>query len=548
MTTTTTGAPAVGDQHAAPDSRLVRWLGQRRDRARAAVIRLLLALPRHRALVATLTGACWAIVSLVRMLWPVPVGLGDAGDGERLLCQIGATPPVESMGASTGYLPLTWSAHGYYGETCGVPTTGETYWSSQLILLRISTWLGGLLGLPGGIDFRVLSVLCSLLVGLGVGLMVLALPASLSMPKRVLVAGVAGLLMVDSGIARFYASPYSEPAALLGVFLLCPALLWLLGQRRFTWGALVAVAGVGAFTVLAKTQMISLLPPLVAVLLLRPSLPSRWHAGVGRRARRGPVRRSRLLHWIWLRTPALLLAGAVSAACLGTMAHQPKRYAEITSYDQVFGTILPNSPDPDSDLRWFGLDPSLARASGTNIYSPNTAAYDPAYQGHFVESVSEGRIALFYLSQPGRLIKLGDVGMRGMAGYDTETYMANYPAGSGMPPYAKESRIAVFAGLSSVYRAAPWLFGVQWLLLVVVFIMVARRWRRARHRQSIGVLGLFLLTGLSIQFWAVLMSDGENELMKHLVVVDLMMFLSLIMLLAVGLQRKPNTVVVTRQE
>ncbi len=543
VTDRTTTEPTP-DHVADPDPLLlVDWLRGRLDRMRAGKARLVLSLPRHRSLVAAITGLCWAAVSVARMLWPVPVGLGDAGDGARLLCQIGATPPAESMGFSNKYLNLAWAAHHYYGETCGVPSTGETYWSSQLILLRLSGWLGSLLGLHSAIDFRILAVLCSTLVGLGVMLLVLTLPFSLSLPQRVLVASVAGLVMVDSGIARFYASPYSEPAALLGVFLLCPALLWLLRQRRFTWGPLLAVSGLGAFAILAKTQMLSLLPALVTVLLLRPSLPPRWHIGIGRRrARRGPVRRARSVHWLWVRTPALILVTGLSVVAVANMANQPKRYSEINAYSQIFSTMLPMSPDPANDLRWFGLDPSLARGSGTDIYSLDTVAYDPDYQQHFTESVSEARIAMFYLSQPGRLVKLVGAGLHGMVGYDTETYMANYPADSGFAPYAQESRFAVFAGLSSVYRAMPWLLVPQWLLLLVVFLVVTRRWRGTAGRQSIGIVGLFLLAGLSVQFWAVMMSDGENEIFKHMVVTDQMMFLALPVLLAAVLQRKKNNV------
>src|SRR5205807_3624971 len=180
-------------------------------------------------------------------------------------------------------------------------------------------------------------------------------------------------------------------------------------------------------------------------------------------------------------------------------------------------------------------DPALARGSGTDIYSPGTVAYDPAYQARFTTSVSEGRIVMFYLAQPGRLIKLVDAGLHGMAGYDTETYMANYPAGSGFPPYAKENRIAVFAWLAGIYRVMPWLLVIQWVLSLAVFVVTARRWRGTVGRQSIGVLGQFLLAALSVQFWAVMMSDGENEIFKHMAVADQMMFLTLPVLLAIWL-------------
>lgn len=524
-----------------------KWWRRRRSwseyRARLAELRtrVLLRLPRSRNQVAAITGLVWAGITTLRMLWPVPAGLGDAGDGERVLCQIGVAPPPAAMGTSNGYVDFTWDAHRYYGETCGVPTTGERYWSSQLILLRLTTWLGGLTGVDG-IDFRLLAVLCSLLVGVAVALLVRVLPASIPIPMRILVASVTGLVMIDSGIARFFASPYAEPAALVGVLLLCPALLWLLQQRRYTWGALLAVTGTGAFAILSKTQMFSLLPPLVVVLLLRPSLPERWHGCLlSRPSRASTIRRSRWVHWVRVRIPALAMIALLALATSINMASQPKRYAEINAYSQIFTTMLPMSPDPENDLRWFGLDPSLAKGAGTNIYSPGTVAFDPAYDG-FSEAVSVAKVAMFYLSQPGRLVKLFDAGLNGMAGYNTETYMANYPEHAGVGPYAKETRVSLFSWLSNAYRAVAWLLVAQWLLVLTVCLTVLRHWRSSPGRRSVGILGLFLLSALSIQFWAVMMTEGQNEIFKHLIVVDLMMLLTVPVLIAAWAQRKNNNI------
>jgi hypothetical protein len=501
--------------------------------------RFVLVIARRRRTTAAIVGTLWALVALARMLWPGPVGLADAGDGQRVMCQAGATSPDPTMGSSGGYLELWWPAHRFYGEACGVPTTGETYRSSQLVLLRFASWLGSLAGLAPGIDLRVLAVLCSLLVGLGVGLLVLALPPSLSWPKRVVLASIVGLIMLDSGIARFYASPYTEAAAVLGLLLLCPALLWLLRQRRYTWGAMLAVAGAGTFALLAKTQMVSILPALVVVLLLRPSLPE--HLRAGSRLARSTMRRSWLRRWLWVRLPALVLIAAIAAIAVGTLKSQPKRYAEINAYSQVFTTMLPLSPNPESDLRWFGLDPTLARGAGTNIYSPDTVAYDPAY-ADFVDAVTPGKVVMFYLSQPGRLVKLADAGMAGMAGYGTEAYMANYPESAGEPPFARESRIAVVSWVLSAYRAVPWLFALQWLVVLVVCVRLVRRWRGARPgRSAVARLGLFLLGALSVQFWAIMMTEGNNEIFKHMIPVDLMMFLTVPVLLACWLQRMPRS-------
>jgi hypothetical protein len=465
---------------------------------------------RNKTATALLIGLVWGVVTAVRMLWPPAVGLADSGDGLRLMCQIGVAPGGQRTASPGAFWEPFWPDHRYFGEACGVPGTGETYTSSELILLRAAEWLGVMFGPPGGFDLRLLALLCAVLVGAGVALWTLALPPSVSMPARLLIACVVGLIMVDSGIARFYASPYSEPAALLGVMLLCPALLWLLRQRRYTWGALVAVAGLGAFAMLAKTQMVSVLPVLCVVLLLRPSMPTRWR-GTG--------------SWWRLRLPALGLAGALIVLAAVHLADQPKRYTEVSAYGELFDMILPLSQDPAGDLAWFDLDPSLANGSGTTINSSDSVVYEPSYAG-FADRVTPARIGLFYLTHPGRLGKLADTGMRGMASYNTETYLASYTADSGMPAFTTDSRIPVVTWVFSIYRDVPALIMLHWLVMLALFLYVTFGDNRRGGHRPLGLLGLVLMAMLTIQFWTVLLTDGAHEISRNMIVTDLLLFMT----------------------
>lgn len=467
-------------------------------------------LRRHTTAAALLTGLVWGVVAAVRMLWPPAAGLADSGDGLRLMCQLGVAPGGQGTASPGAFWAPFWPDHRYFGEACGVPGTGETYTSSELILLRAAEWLGVLFGPSGGLDLRFLALLCAVLVGAGVALWMLALPSSVSMPARLLIACVVGLIMVDSGIARFYASPYSEPAALLGVMLLCPALLWLLRQRRYTWGALVAVAGLGAFAMLAKTQMVSVLPVLCVVLLLRPSMPARWR-GTG--------------SWWRVRLPALGLVGALVVLATVYLANQPKRYTEVGAYGELFDMILPLSQDPAGDLAWFDLDPSLAAGSGTTINSPDSVVYEPSYAG-FADRVTPARIGLFYLTHPGRLGRLMDTGMRGMASYDTETYLASYSADSGMPAFTTDSRVPVVSWVFSIYRDVPALVMLHWLAMLALFLYATFGARGTGGHRPLGLLGLAIVAMLTTQFWTVLLTGGAHEISMNMVVTDLLLFMT----------------------
>lgn len=124
-----------------------------------------------------------------------------------------------------------WSAHRWYGETCGAGGTDAAYHSTQLWLLWPAKYLSVFLfGDNGGLDLCALGVLCSVLAGLPCAGLVLALRGPLRV--RAFVAGGIGAVFADSTFAGYFVSPYSEPAALLGIVgtLLALVVIWRRGH------------------------------------------------------------------------------------------------------------------------------------------------------------------------------------------------------------------------------------------------------------------------------------------------------------------------------
>jgi hypothetical protein len=478
---------------------------------------------RHPLRVAAGVGVACAVGMIVRLLLPTPVGLADQGDGHRLLCQLGLRADIPWDASPNAFVRFTWLNYQFVGETCGANGTGQPYFSSELLLLRIASWLTGAFGLPGGLDLRVLGVVCAVIAGIAVGWLVAELRGPVL--GRAAVGLATAAVLADPGFADYFVSAYSEPASFLGVLLLCPALVRLFRERQPTWPTLLVTAVVAAFVLTSKTQMISLLPGLLLALLLRPGPGADLVV-------EGDSRSTRLRAAARRRAVAVLLATGLVWLSVAYLAAQPKRFSEANMYSQVFLTILPNSPDPTDDLRWFGLDPQLASGSGKPISAVGSAAMLPAYTG-FTEQVTFGKVAMFYLSHPGRLPHLGFAGLAGAADFrPPATYLANRPAGPGQQPNAAEHRLETATGLFALYAAAPGLLALHWLVATIVFAVAAYR------RSPIGRTGCVVMAALFCQFWAVLLSEGMADLIKHMVVVDLLTALTVPLGIALWIGRR----------
>lgn len=452
---------------------------------------------------AVVIGVLCAIGLLLRMFLPVAVGLSDQGDGHPLLCELGLRDEVPWGASQSDYVYFHWNPYHYYGESCGANGTGQPFYSSHLALLRIAGWLTPLLDMPSGLDLRALAVLCCVIAGFAIGWLVAELRGPVL--GRIVVGLLVGLLVADSGIAVYFASPYVETAGLLGVLLLCPAMVRLVRERRYALGALCGVFAIAGFTLTSQLRMIGLLPVLLIMLLARP-----FSESIGEPA---TSRIRRLAAWFGRRVPTLIAAIGLMALSVAYLSAQPPRFAELNAYNQIFGTILPDSPDRAADLRWFGLDPALARGSGSNVLSPNSVAGDPAMHD-FREKVTTPRVIGFYLTHPGQMSGLIWHGLIGASAYRLTPYLADYGPDSGQPPHSQDHRLEVFSWMYSMIHGGPLLLLLLWIGALIFFGVLSRR------GSPPAVLGLVLVTGAIVQFAVVMTTGGATELTKHMIVVD----------------------------
>ncbi|WP_033338546.1 glycan biosynthesis hexose transferase WsfD [Catenuloplanes japonicus] len=446
--------------------------------------------PRRRpaGLVFAGLAAAATTVLLARLFAGGPIGLSDQGDGNRLLCSLGLRQGNPYNSSTTDYLYLIWYDHTWYGEDCGATGTGEPYHSTQLWLAWPAKWLTHALTATDGLDLRVLGVICALLTGLAIAAVAMAVP--LRTVGRSVVAGALTLIMADGTFAGYLISAYSEPAGFVGLLALVAGVLLYLRHPR--WWGLLLVAGAAAFTIGAKTQTVSLLASVVPLLLLV----------------RGPPVIGRLVVSI--------------ALCAGTATYlgaQPERFTVQNDYTAVFVEMLPNSPDAAADLRRLGLPERWTSSAGLPVNATGSAAYDPEFYTFSAHAGLADRLGV-YAADPSRLFGMLGRGLDGM-GKLRAIYVFSYPESAGRGPEATECRVCVIQILwkNTFGKAAALLVAA---VLACAAICAFGAVSADRRRRAAGGTGLFLASAVIAQFWAVMLTEGASDLLKHMVFANLL--------------------------
>lgn len=462
-------------------------------------------------------GVGWTAVMLLRLLLGGVVGMGDDGNGDRLLCMFGVVGSHPWNANPSAHVYPTWVPHTYYGEACGVKESGEPYYSSQLLVLGLAKTLTPLLGLPGALDLRAAGFVLALAFGAIIALLVTLLPGPLWL--RLVATGGIGLVMCDSAFADWFISPYSEVAGMVGLLLLCPALLLLWRSPVAPLSGVVLTTAAVLFAMTAKTQMLSVLPVAMLALLWLPSARRKnKKAAAANAAAKDNSAQQRLKRWLTVRWPALIACVLLCGVAVGFTATQPKRLNQIVWYDAVFLEMLPHSPDPVGDLKALGADPRLVTSMNTVIFDTNSAARTP-YWDDFKRNVTPAKIMLHFLKHPTRLVGMGARGLQGMTN-PTLHHIGSYPADSGHQPFAKERRIVVVTKIFEFFRSVPALIPLLWLGTIVLgAVLASRTWARQSAR-AVGRLAVCLVITLLLQFGMVIMTEGASDLNKHLITAD----------------------------
>jgi hypothetical protein len=482
-------------------------------RACATAAAVLASLRRRPALT---TGLIWACVLLFRLYYGGAVGLADNFDGHRLMCQLGVAPHPMAAGQSLwAYTTPRYDAYTWYGESCGAGGTGQPYLSTAVIPLWIAKALTATVGnhvlaLPGALDLRMLGLVYAALAATAIGWCAHELPGRTWL--KVLVASGIGLVVVDSAFAPDFISPYADPAGIIGILFLLPALLRLLRVERLTWREPAAVVLIAAWTIGAEAQLSTVLVAALPCLLARP-------AALPRFLRR--IARPRIVAGFFGRIPGAVLCAGLALFALGYQQTQSRWLYENNLYNSVFGDLLDHSSHVTADLRALHLAPGLAASVGSDDIAARNSPADTALYPDFLAHASYSGELSFYADHPWRLFGVADRGLDGVSAARPD-YLGNFPADAGHPAYAQECRVCVVEAAFTLAEPLRWfVFPALWLGALIAGLVLAVRGRARPEGRSAGGVLAALAAATIAQFWFVMLTEGDSDLAKNMVFTNL---------------------------
>jgi hypothetical protein len=466
-----------------------------------------------RYLSSVFAGLVAAALMGARLLLPVPVGLANNGDGGRLMCQLGAAANGPPAGTAQWLYVRFWYPPVGADDFCG------PYRTTQLLQLRLTAKLHSVLGSPGVLDMRLVIIEDCLLTGIALGTLAWLL-RRMRLALRVALLVAVFAVLADSTFADYAASPYSEPAAFIGLTGLSLAVVASVAGRRRGTAFVVAVAA-AALAVAAKPNTATLALPLAALLGVQ-------RLELGRL--RGRLR-SRLL-------PALG-AGVVLVAAFWVTSAEADWYEQVNVSNVITKTIMPQSPDPAVVATDLGLPASFGRYSGRDWWSPEPIHADPQYPSH-QHLISRQHLAHYLLAHPGTATGMVTGAADDYFAYRA-SYLGTYSLESGAAAGAQECRLCLLPLLSHLIAPGGFpLLVVLWAAIGAAAVLLIRRSAAHSARRGFAQVALAFIACTVIQYVTAVFGDGV-ETTKHLVVGLFTAALAAIWLLAAaGVDRADN--------
>jgi hypothetical protein len=454
---------------------------------------------------------------LVRFLVPAPVGQADNQDGPRMMCGALNLTPAVPHGAPR-FFRFAYFQYVPAANHCG----RSVYLTSELVPLELSRLLTPVFGLSGTLNLVALGVLMCVIASVAIASLATGLRVRLW--AQLLVAAALWLIVADAAFFDLFASPFSEPAALVGLLLVAAGLVHLGRDRRASARGL-ALAGTGGFlAVLSKEEYLFLAVPICLTLVLASA-----NSGGGR-------------GWRRFRTPQASAAIAVAALMLfsaavyqvsNTYSSYGKRTQPMQVVDTIFQHIVSRTDrSKGADLRSLGLPANWSSYAGSYYWSRHSVRKNPLYR-RYEPTLTDGHMALYFLTHPSQIISVGQQAARQGLRVRVTT-LGDYPPSAGRRPGTLDTRVIVFSWLAQ--RLPPSL-GLLWLVLLCLAMpavaLVALRRRRMPWHRDAAVVVLCMSGCAVVAFIPPAYFDGISTA-RHMAVMNLALALAFAMSIALA--------------
>jgi hypothetical protein len=443
------------------------------------------------------------------------VGQADNRDGPRMMCGALGLGPVVPHGYPRFF---RYSYFEYVPAHCG----RAAYLTSELLPLELSRLLTPVFGLHGTLNLIALGVLMCVIASVAIAS--LATGLRLRPWGQLLVAAAVWLIVADAAFFDLFASPFSEPAALVGLLLVAAGVVYLGRDPRASARGL-ALAGTGGFlVVLAKEQYVFLAVPICLTLVLASASRD---GGPG--LRRFLTRQTAAA----VAVAAVLAVSAAAYQAWNVQSSYGKRTQPMRVVDTIFKHIVNGSDrSKGADLRALGLPADWSKYAGSYYWGSKSPGTDPLYH-RYERTLSDGRLVRFYLAHPGQIVSVGQ-----QAAIEAQpvrvTDLGDYAPSAGHRPGAYDSRMSVLSWLAQRLppRLGLWWYIPLWGVMAAVGLLALRRRRRPWHRD--GAVLVLCMTGCAIlAFVPPAYFDGISTA-RHMVGMSLATALALAMTVTLG--------------
>lgn len=380
------------------------------------------------------------VVASIALFVPPYVGMADNGDFFRMLYGNGLyinQPDYDSQ--YLGYFIKDFGILQYYNENSSMILT------SQSLLIRFSLLINRLLVDKHVFDVRVQAAVLTVLLAAAVYLLVEGLTWRISKTRGYVIAALAVFIFADTGYTAFFNSFFGEGMVYVMMLFLFASWL-LLYRKRYNDYVLLGIFAASSLILTTSKQQNAPLGMIIACMAVFLIF----------------LRRQRLFRIL----TAASIIGLFTAG-VATYVLIPKEFVNINQYHAMTRGVLLDSPNPEKDLKTFGIDKQFAVLSDTIYYDPfATVGVDSALlEDQFYSKYGFGSVLTFYITHPDRLGSILNKAAKNAFTIRPQV-LGNYEKAEGKGFQAKSE---FFTAYSTIKRAAaPKTFG-----FIVIWILVA---------------------------------------------------------------------------